>query len=143
MGNKVLYLYHKLSIERILNCYFNLFFSATSNCFLQEGIFTFITYTARPVCWREWISDSYCSLKPLCLGMGKVVPARTSLTLLPPSPRTVLSTSCFQVSQCINCRDWHCKSYCNGPHYYIMTLMQKISTNNKNTFSSQFQRFYH
>ena len=49
--------------------------------------------------------DSYCSLKPLCSGMGEVVPARTSLTLLPPSPRTVLSLYCFKVSQCINCRD--------------------------------------
>ena len=54
--------------------------------------------------------DSCCSLKPLCSGMGEVVPARTSPTLLPPSPRTVLSLSCFTVSQCINCRDWHCKS---------------------------------
>ena len=34
--------------------------------------------------------DSYCSLKPLCSGMVEVVPARTSPTLLPPSPRTVL-----------------------------------------------------
>ena len=34
--------------------------------------------------------DSYCSLKPFCSGMGEVVPARTSPTLLPPSPRTVL-----------------------------------------------------
>ena len=49
--------------------------------------------------------DSYCSLKPLCSGMGEVVPARTSPTLLPPSPRTMLSLSCFKVSQCINCRD--------------------------------------
>ena len=54
--------------------------------------------------------DSYSSLKPLCSGMGEVVPARTSPTLLPPSPRTVLSLSCFKVLQCINCRDWHCKS---------------------------------
>ena len=54
--------------------------------------------------------DSYCSLKPLCSGMGEVVPARTSPTLLPPSPRTVLSLSCIKVSQCINCRDWHIKS---------------------------------
>ena len=54
--------------------------------------------------------DSYCSLKPLCSGMGEVVPARTSPTLLPPSPRTVLSLSCFKVLQCINCRDWHFKS---------------------------------
>ena len=53
--------------------------------------------------------DSYCSLKPLCSGMGEVVPARTAPTLLPPSPRTVLSLSCFKVSQCINCRDWHFK----------------------------------
>ena len=55
------------------------------------------TYTARPVCWSGWISDSYCSLKPLCSGMGEVVPALTSPTLLPPSPRTVLSLSCFKV----------------------------------------------
>ena len=48
--------------------------------------------------------DSYCSLKPLCLGMGEVVPARTSPTLLPPSPRTVLSLSSFIVLQCINYR---------------------------------------
>ena len=27
--------------------------------------------------------NSYCSLKPLCSGMGEVVPARTSPTLLP------------------------------------------------------------
>ena len=49
--------------------------------------------------------DSYCSLKPLCSGMGEVVLARTSPTLLLPSPRTVLSLSCFKVLQCINCRD--------------------------------------
>ena len=58
-----------------------------------------------PAAGMGWISDSYCSLKPLCSGMGEVVPARTSPTLLPPSPRTVLSLSCFKVSQCINCRD--------------------------------------
>ena len=64
--------------------------------------------------------DNYCSLKPLCSGMGEIVPARSSPTLLPPSPRNVLSLSCFKkinklscfkVSQCINCRDWHFKSY--------------------------------
>ena len=49
--------------------------------------------------------DSYCSLKPLCSGIGEVVPARTSPTLLPLSPRTVLSLSCFKVLLCINCRD--------------------------------------
>ena len=43
----------------------------------------FNTYTAKPVCWSGWISDSYCSLKPLCSSMGEVVPARTSPTLLP------------------------------------------------------------
>ena len=63
------------------------------------------TYTAKPGCWSGWVSDSYCCIKPLCSGMGEVVPARTSPTLLPPSPRTVLSFSCFKVSQCINCRD--------------------------------------
>ena len=41
------------------------------------------TYTARPGCWSGWISDSYCGIKPLCSGMGEVVPARTSPTLLP------------------------------------------------------------
>ena len=48
------------------------------------------TLTARPGCWSEWITDSYCSLKPLWSGMGEVVPARTSPTLHPPSPPTVL-----------------------------------------------------
>ena len=41
--------------------------------------------------------DSYCSLEPLCSGMGEVVPARTSPTLPPPSPRTVLY---YPVSKC-------------------------------------------
>ena len=36
-----------------------------------------------------WKFTSYCSLKPLWSGMGKVVPARTSPTLHPPSPPTV------------------------------------------------------
>ena len=40
--------------------------------------------------WSGWIFDSNWSLKPLCSGMGQVVPARTSPTLPPPSPRTVL-----------------------------------------------------
>ena len=40
--------------------------------------------------WSGWISDSYCSLKPLWSGMGEVVPARTSPPLHPPSPPTVL-----------------------------------------------------
>ena len=40
--------------------------------------------------WTWWISYSYCSLKPLWSGMGEVVPARTSPTLHPPSPPTVL-----------------------------------------------------
>ena len=36
-----------------------------------------------------WKFSSYWSLKPLWSGMGEVVPARTSLTLHPPSPPTV------------------------------------------------------
>ena len=36
-----------------------------------------------------WKFTSYCSLKPLWSGMEEVVPARTSLTLHPPSPPTV------------------------------------------------------
>ena len=70
----------------------------------------FNTYTASPSAGVSGSLDSYCSLKPLCSGMGEVVPARTLPTLLPPSPRTVLSLSCFKVLQCINCRDWHFKS---------------------------------
>ena len=63
----------------------------------------FNTLTARHGCWSEWISDSYCSLKPLWSGMGDVVLARTSPPLHPPSPPTVLWLPCLQVSQCINC----------------------------------------
>ena len=75
---------------------FSLFeFTVASNKVLRaHDLRALNTYTARPVCWSGWISDSYCSLKPLCSGMGEVVPARTSPTLLPPSPRTVLSLSC-------------------------------------------------
>ena len=41
--------------------------------------------------------DSYCSLKPLCSGMGEVVLARTSLTLLPHP----LALGChYPVSKC-------------------------------------------
>ena len=36
-----------------------------------------------------WKLTSYCSLKPLWLGVGEVVPARTSPTLHPPFPPTV------------------------------------------------------
>ena len=43
-------------------------------------------------------------------GMGDVGSARYEPALLPPSPHTALSLSCFKVLQCINCRDWHCKS---------------------------------
>ena len=54
--------------------------------------------TAGPDCWSEWISDSYCSLKPLWSGMGEAVPARTSPPLHPPSPPTVLWLPCLKVS---------------------------------------------
>ena len=66
---------------------------------------TLITLTARPGCWSGLISDSYYSLKPLWSRMGEVVPARTSPTLHPPSPPTVLLLPCLKVSQCINSRD--------------------------------------
>ena len=36
------------------------------------------------------------------------MPARTMLTLHPPSPPTVL-LSCLKESQCINCREYHLK----------------------------------
>ena len=50
-------------------------------------------------CWSGWISDSYCSIKPLCSGMGEVVPARTSLTLLPHP----LALCCdYPVSKCLS-----------------------------------------
>ena len=40
-----------------------------------------------------WKLTSYCSLKPLWSGMGEAVPARTSPTLHPPFPPTVLKLS--------------------------------------------------
>ena len=45
--------------------------------------------------------DSYCSLKPLCSGMGEVVPARTSPTLLPPCPsiRALCYSNCQRSTQ--------------------------------------------
>ena len=33
---------------------------------LSVSVLLINTYTAKPVCWNGWISDSYCSLKPLC-----------------------------------------------------------------------------
>ena len=57
------------------------------------------TYTARSGCWSGWISDSYCCIKPLCSGMGEVVPAHTSPTLLPHP----LALCCnYPVSKCFS-----------------------------------------
>ena len=47
--------------------------------------------------WSGWIFDSYWSLKPLCSGMGEVVPARTSPTL-PPHPLALFCN--YPVSKC-------------------------------------------
>ena len=72
-----------------------------SDCQLGCSVHSIHYFKTEERCLRRDIAgvsgalDSYCSLKPLCSGMGKVVPARTSPTLLPPSPRTVLSLSCF------------------------------------------------
>ena len=58
-----------------------LFIITTSNtfsyCSLTLKVLNFLKFT------------SYCSLKPLWLGMGEVVLARTSPTLHPPSSPTV------------------------------------------------------
>ena len=54
---------------------------------LTLKVLNFWTFTST---WSGWNFDSYCSLKPLCSGIGEVVPARTLPTLPPPSPRTVL-----------------------------------------------------
>ena len=43
--------------------------------------------------------DSYCSLKPLCSGMGEVGSARYEPALLPPCPSMALSYS--------NCQEIH------------------------------------
>ena len=65
----------------------------------KHTIILFNTYTAKPVCWNGCISDSYCSIKPLCSGMGEVVPARTSPTLLPHP----LALCCdYPVSKCLS-----------------------------------------
>ena len=58
-----------------------------NNILLTLKVLNFWTFIET---WSGWIFDSYWSLKPLCSGMGEVVPARTSPTLPPPSPRTVL-----------------------------------------------------
>ena len=50
-----------------------------------------------------WKFTSYCSLKPLWLGMGEVVPARTSPTLHPPSPPTVHQLSWLALLKLICC----------------------------------------
>ena len=50
--------------------------------------------------------DSYCSLKPLCSGMGEVVPARTSPTLLPPSPRTTCAVIILFQSVAVHQLSW-------------------------------------
>ena len=88
---------HDMSVKLILWC-----------CdYISESLFTEeLTLTLPgPSAGVSGSLDSYCSLKPLCSGMGEVVPACTSPTLLLPSPRTVLSLPCFKVLQCINCRD--------------------------------------
>ena len=54
---------------------------------LTLKVLNFLKYSYK---WGGWTSDSCCSLKPLWSGMGEVVPARTSPTLHPPSPPTVL-----------------------------------------------------
>ena len=48
-----------------------------------------------------WKFTSYCSLKPLWLGMGEVVPARTLPTLHPPSPPTVHQLSWLALKELI------------------------------------------
>ena len=48
-----------------------------------------------------WKFTSYCSLKPLWSGMGKLVPARTSPTLHPPSPSTVHQLSRLALEELI------------------------------------------
>ena len=57
----------------------------------------FNTYTAKPVCWNGWISDSYCSLKPLCSGMGEVV---RLVPLRPNFPHPLALYCHYPVSKC-------------------------------------------
>ena len=71
----------------ILNCL------SYATCFLTLKMPNFWKFTNK---WSRWISDSYCSLKPLWLGIGEVVLARTSPTLHPPSPPTVLLIILFK-----------------------------------------------
>ena len=53
-----------------------------------------------------WKFTSYCSLKPLWSGMGKVVPARTSPTLHPPSPPTVHQLLWLALKELKWCASW-------------------------------------
>ena len=74
-------------------CSSNAFWNHATGRVLNEELYTHRIQRYLPVFLQHkwsggvigWISDSYCSIKPLCSGMVEVVPARTSPTLLPPS----------------------------------------------------------
>ena len=65
-----------------------------------------------------WKFTSYCSLKPLWLGMGEVVPARTSPTLHPPSPPTAHQLSRLALSELINIKICSNQIHLTIPHLY-------------------------
>ena len=72
--------------------------SNLQTCFIVDRLVTIINDLTLKVL-NFWKFTSYCSLKPLWLGMGEVVPARTSPTLHPPSPPTasIVATSTVRV----------------------------------------------
>ena len=69
-----------------------------SVCLLKLAleILNFLQFTQK---WSGWISDSYCSSKPLWSGTGEVVMARTSPTPHPP-----------YLPLCCNYPVWKCPS---------------------------------
>ena len=86
-----------------------------------------------------WKFTSCCSLKPLRSAMGEVVPARTSLTLHPPSPPTVHQSSwlaLLRVNYELITLLWDIESdYCSPnkhsswrskPSYYIPVICSTI-----------------
>ena len=76
-------------IPNMISALFCVVVSMLVSCILFETAFVGISHVLTLKALNFWKFTSYCSLKPLWLGMGEVAPARTSPTLHPPSLPTV------------------------------------------------------